>query len=58
MVGAGNGGAECHGTRGEVSFLLVVLSSRTLFGVVASCGGGVEAENPTLEHRVTDVNQV
>src|SRR5271154_4834497 len=37
MVGAGNGGAECHGIRGEVNFLLVVLSSRTLFGVVASC---------------------
>jgi hypothetical protein len=28
-----------------------------LFGVVASCGGGVEVENPTLEHGVTDVNQ-
>ena len=55
MMGAGNGGAKCHGIRGEVSFSLVVLSSRTLFGVVVSCGDGVEAEGPTLEHGVTDL---
>jgi hypothetical protein len=41
----------------EVSFSLVVLSSRALFGVVVSCGDGVEAENPTLEHGITDLNQ-
>ena len=42
----------------EVRFLLVVLSSRTLFGVMASCGGGVGVESPAHEHGVTDVNRV
>jgi hypothetical protein len=57
MIGAGNGGAKCHGIGGEVGFLLVILSLRTLFSAVISCRGGVEAENPTLEHGVPDVNQ-
>ena len=49
---------DAYGIRVEVSVLLIALSSRTLFGVVASCGGGVEVGNPTPEGGVTGVNQV
>jgi hypothetical protein len=57
MMGAREGGPDCHGIRVEVSFLLIALSLRTLFGVVASCEGGVEVENLTFEGGVI-VNQV